>query len=97
MSEFEVDEIREQFTQVSSTNEKCISIRTVAHTRSYVDSQFKKGIHFDLAPRVKELVGNIINKMQAAKYYRSMIPLQRVSKAIPKKLLEDINVAMEST
>ncbi|XP_067942063.1 uncharacterized protein [Watersipora subatra] len=96
ISELDVDEIREQFTQVSSTNEECISTYTVTHAQSCVDSRVEEDMHFDLDPRVKELAKNIINKMPAANDYGSRVPLRKVSKAIPKKLLEDINLALES-
>ncbi|XP_067945352.1 uncharacterized protein [Watersipora subatra] len=91
-----IDEIREQFTQVTSTNEECISTHTVTRTQSCVDSRVEENMHFDLDPKVKELAENIINKMPAANDYGSRVPLRKVSKAIPKKLLEDISLALES-
>ncbi|XP_067943396.1 uncharacterized protein [Watersipora subatra] len=60
-------------------------------TKSYKIFQVEEDMHFDLDPRMKELAENILNKMPAANDYGSRVPLRRVSKTIPKKLLEGID------
>ena len=96
LSELEVEEIKQQVGYLHSTTEehRVSEHQLETHNSAACDQVYTNPD--TLNERAKELRNKIISKQVASSCHNNRVSLKKISKAIPNKLLEDINLALET-
>ena len=96
LSELEVEEIKQQVGYLHSTTEehRASEHQLETHNSAACDQVYTNPD--TLNERAKELRNKIISKQVASSCHNNRVSLRKLSKAIPNKLLEDINLALET-
>jgi outer membrane murein-binding lipoprotein Lpp len=98
LSELEIEEIKQQVDYLLPTTEEHSAPEHQLETGDS-HSAVRDQVYTNpdtLNERVKELRNKIISKQVASSCHNNRLSLRKLSKAIPNKLLEDINLALET-